>query len=168
MSTAICRDKPSPRAPPKNPHNAPGHRVDPWHYGQSLCRTAQPVKKWDMMKRKFLWDRHSLPALPTPPLAEVGVLLPAHELPALPAPVAAAGKQGCLYGWGHDTPGMGRSLPQLHTGTVGTGTGILPSGQGMAKESAGSRHGVVLQTPSRLPPPRLACGDSHFSAATFL
>lgn len=65
-------------------------------------------------------------------------------------------------------PGLGRSLPQHHTGTVTTGTGILPSGQGMAKEPAGSRHGVVLQTPSRLPPPLLACGDSRFSAATFL
>lgn len=65
-------------------------------------------------------------------------------------------------------PGLGRSLPQHHTGTVTTGTGILPSGQGMAKEPAGSRHGVVLQTPSRLPPPLLACRDSRFSAATFL
>lgn len=119
-----------------------------------------------MMKRKFLWDRHPLPALPAPPLAEVGVLLSTNsQLYLLPCQQLASRDV-----WRGDMtpPGLGRSLPQHHTGTVGTGTGVLPSGQGMAKESAGSRHGVVLQTPSSLPPPRLACGDSHFSAATFL
>lgn len=64
--------------------------------------------------------------------------------------------------------GLGRSLPQHYTGTVSTGTGDLPSGQDTAKEPAGFSHGVVLQTPSRLPPPRLTRGDSRFSAASFL
>lgn len=50
-----------------------------------------------MIKKKFLWDRHPLPALSAPSLAKAGVLLPTHDLPSLPALVPEAGKQGCLY-----------------------------------------------------------------------
>lgn len=57
------------------------------------------------MERKFLWDRHPLPALRAPSSAEAGVLLPGHDLPALPALVPEAGKQGCLYGIGPEDMG---------------------------------------------------------------
>lgn len=142
---------------------------------QSLCRRAQ------LPEKEVGYDEKGIPLGQAPSASPACSFFGPGWCPAVPtAPPSSTCSRASSWqagmsvwhgarGLGDTTPPrLGRSLSQHHTGTVSTATGGLPSGQGTAKEQAASRHGVLVQTRSRLPPPRRACEDSRFSAATFL
>lgn len=161
------------QASPKSSSQEPARC--PRTQGCSMARRAKSLQISSAACKEVRYDHEEIPLGQAPSTSPVcsffgqGWCPAAHTRPPISTCSCARGWQAGMFVCGDmTTPGLGRSLPQHHTGTVSTGTGALPSGQGMAKEPAGSGHGMVLQTPSRLPPPRLACGDSRFSAAKFL